>query len=243
MDSAARPRRAAPRGARSRTRAGVAIRQQRALDVGDHKRAPGDRDRGKRATRWLASRIDLEPRRRHHDRQLRSVPAGGHRQRQTRHLRRDPLDLEALEIGCRVLERLLDRELKRDRRGRAVRAASLQPDPRDPVVERQQLDVSSVRVHVRPHRVKRALHALLERDRVEVVDQQQGRDQRILGELRCDSRSVGPRGEDPVEDPLQAAAVELQDRGHEFLGQVTRRRLLAAVQERLQLLDALEQGA
>ena len=52
--------------------------------------------------------------------------------------------LECLEIRRRVLERLLDRELERDRRGRAVRAASLQADSRHPVGQRQQLDVAAV---------------------------------------------------------------------------------------------------
>ena len=98
----------------------------------------------------------------HHDRQLHAgQPARGghHRQAGAAHrLRRDALDLEPLEIGRRLLERLLDRQLERHRRRRAVRAAAPQVDPRDPVLQRQQLDVAAVGLHVRPHGVERRLH-------------------------------------------------------------------------------------
>ena len=85
------------------------------------------------------------------------------------------------------------------------------------------------------------LHALLERDRVEVVDQQQRRDERILGERRPRSARLGAGGEQRVEDPLEAGAVHLHDRGHELLGQLARGRRRRPIEQRLQLLDALDE--
>ena len=192
---------------------------------------PADADRGERAVGELADRLDVEPRGRrrrrgHHHRQLhpggRRRAAGDHRQPGPRRLRRDALDLEALEVGRRLLERLLDRELERHRRGRAVRAAAAQVDPRDPVLERQQLDVAAVGLHVRPHRVERVLHPLLERDRMQVVDQQQRRDQLVVGERGRDPLAVRAGVEQRADDPLQAGAVHLHDRRDELLGELAR---------------------
>ena len=81
----------------------------------------------------------------------------------------------------------------------------------------------------------------IEGDRMQVVDQQQGRDQRIVGEAGRDPRALGSGPEERVDDPLQAIAVELEDRRHELIGQIARGRLLTTVQQRLQLLNALEQ--
>ena len=57
---------------------------------------------------------------------------------------------------------------------------ALEPQPRDPVLDPQQLDVAAVGLHVRPHAVQRLLHALLERHRIEVVDQHQAGHDAVL---------------------------------------------------------------
>ena len=61
-------------------------------------------------------------------------------------------------------------------------AVADEPQVRDPVLEPQQLDVASVRLHVRAHARERLLHPRLERHRVEVVDQQQAADHAVLRE-------------------------------------------------------------
>ena len=92
------------------------------------------------------------------------------------------LDLEALEVGRRLLERLLDRQLERRLRRRAALAVPDQPHPGHAVLDADQLDVAAVRLHVRPHALERLLHARLEVDRVEAVDQQEARDDPVLDE-------------------------------------------------------------
>ena len=84
----------------------------------------------------------------------------------------------------------------------------------------EQLDVAAVGLHVRPDRVERLEHALLERDRVEVVDQQQARDRAVLGELIEDRRSGLARGLDRLDDPAQAVAVHRDHRADQLLGEL-----------------------
>ena len=136
--SAARRRRASPScsgaAAAARTRRGTRAACPSTLATTSV--APATRP-PQRALAGSRRRVDLEPCRRHHDRQLRTRCRSAIGSARPAHLRRDPLDLETLEVGCGLLERLLDRELERDRRGRAVRAAPLQPDPGDAVFERR----------------------------------------------------------------------------------------------------------
>ena len=189
------------------------------------------------ATDWTSNHERRRSGRRDHHRELHAGGgpgrrgAGDHRQaRSADGLRRDALDLEALEVGRRLLERLLDRQLERHRRRRAVRAAAAQVDPRDPVLERQQLDVAAVGLHVRADRVERRLHPILERDRMQVVDQQQRADQRVLGERGRDPLAVGAGVQQRGEDPLEAGAVHLHDRRDELLGELARHRRAARLE-------------
>ena len=92
------------------------------------------------------------------DRELGRARAWRRRRRRDR-----ALDHEALEVGRRGVERRLDRQLERRGRRRAALAAALEPDPRDPALDPEQLDVAAVRLHVRAHRVERVGDALVER--------------------------------------------------------------------------------
>ena len=116
-----------------------------------------------------------------------------------------------------------------------------QPDARDAVLERQQLDVSPVGLHVGAHRLERALHPILQRDRMQIVDQQQRGDERILREADRESRSVAARGEQRRDDPLEPGAVHLDDAGDELLGELARHGLAGRLEPLLQLLDPLEE--
>ena len=102
-----------------------------------------------------------------------------------------------------------------------------QVDPRHAVLEREQLDVAAVGLHVRADRVERVLHPLLERDRVQVVDQQQRRDERVIGERGRDPLAVGAGRHQRGDDPLEAGAVHLHDRGDELVGELRGGRVAA----------------
>ena len=80
-----------------------------------------------------------------------------------------------------LVERLFDRQLERRARCRTAVAAALQNELRDPLLDPDQLDVATVGLHVRAHRVKRLDHPLLETYRIQIMDQQQARDRAILG--------------------------------------------------------------
>ena len=133
--------------------AAVAVRQERAVHVCDDEPAPADLGADQGARGETVEAVDRDPHRggrpgRVRDRRVRpAVPARGRGLEHT-------LDLEAVEVGGGLLERLLDGELERHRRGGAVRAAALQADPGDPVLEREQLDVPAVRLHVRAGRAR-----------------------------------------------------------------------------------------
>ena len=121
-------------------------------------------------------------------------------------------DVEPEQVGRRLLQRALDRQLHRALRRRAAAARSLQAQPRDPVLDPQQLHVAAVGVHVRAHAVQRRLHARLEAHRIEAVDEHEAGHDAVLRELR--SCLFVERGE----DPLEALAVELDDGGGQLLG-------------------------
>ena len=146
------------------------------------RRPPGPRRRRAAASRTLAGRG------------LGRLGAVRHRQRDPRHLRlHRALHLHAGKVGGGLLERLLDRQLER-RGGRATPvAAARQAQMGHPVLDAEQLDAPSVRLHVRPHLVERLLHALLERHRVQAVDQQQAADDAVLGQRAAAPRRRGPR--------------------------------------------------
>ena len=74
-----------------------------------------------------------------------------------RGLRRTPSTSRPEQVGRGLLERLLDRQLERRRRGRAAVAVALEAQPRDAVLEPQQLDVAAVGLHVRAHAGERLL--------------------------------------------------------------------------------------
>ncbi len=64
-------------------------------------------------------------------------------------------------------------------------AAPGQPQQRNAVLQRHELHVAVVRVQVWANAVERLQHALLQRDGVEVVHQQEARDHRVLREPRA----------------------------------------------------------
>jgi len=114
-------------------------------------------------------------------------------------------------------------------------------NPRHAVLEGQELDVAAVRLHVRAHRIERILDSPRERDRVQVVDQQQRRDQLVLGERGRDVLAVCAGVHQCPDDSLQAGAVHLHDRRHELLGQRARGRVTAQLEPSLELLNAIDE--
>ena len=145
-------RRAAPR-------AGVAVREQRALHVGHHQRDALGVQRPQPARLEAVRAIERHPARAAavaaaipvDDREL-GAPDVHHGQLDAARPRlRHALDLQAGQIGRVLVQRLLDGELQRGLRRGTAAAASLQPQARDAVVETQQLDVAAVGLHVGPH--------------------------------------------------------------------------------------------
>ena len=101
---------------------------------------------------------------------------------------------------------------------------------------RSELDPAAVRLHVGPHALECRLHALGERHRVQAVDQQQAADEAVARERVTD---LGGRLERP-EDPLQALAVQPEDRRHQLLGRPARLDVGDRLEARSQLLEALD---
>ena len=128
------------------------------------------------------------------------------------------------QVGRGLVDRLLDRQLERRRRRRAAVAVADEAQPRDAVLEPEQLDVAAVGLHVRAHasRAPRCTR-VSSVDRVEVVDQQQARRPR----RRSTSRS---RIAWPASRPRRARAtmraqplaVQLDDRADESSATVPR---------------------
>ncbi len=87
-----------------------------------------------------------------------------------------------------------------------------QPQPGDAVLEPEQLDVAAVGLHVGAHVLERLRHPLLERDRVEVVDQQQARHHAVDRRGARGSRPGLAGLVDRRDDPLQAVAVAARSR-------------------------------
>ena len=85
-----------------------------------------------------------------------------------------------------------------------------EPQPRDAVLDAEQLDVAAVGLQVRAHLVERLAHPRLEVDRVEAVDEQQARDDAVLDQPLADRRPAAPASSSAVEDALQPLAVELR---------------------------------
>ena len=139
------------------------------------------------------------------------------------------------------LERLLDRQLEGRSGGGAAVTAPLQGKPRDPFLDSDQLHVPAVRLHVRPYGAERLEHALLERHRVQVVDQQQAGDRTVLRELVKDRRARLASGLDRLDDPPQPVAVHRDHGRHERLGELPRLRIGQLLDPGRELLDAFEQ--
>ena len=202
-------------------------------------------DRGERSVGERGDRFDVEPRRRGRWRMTTgsSIPDGaepGHRQPAAR-LRRDALDLEALEIGRRLLERLLDRELERRpttpsspsscpaggsarRRPRATSSSTL--PPWDSMYGRTESSASCTRCSSGTGCRSWISSSVA-----------------TSGSSASEAASRSPSGaglEQRADDPLEPVAVHLHDRGHELLGQLARAGLAGRVELRLELLDALD---
>ena len=155
--------------------------------------------------------------------------------------RHDALDLEAGQIGGVLVQRLLDRELERRPRSGAAVAAALERQPRDAVLDAAQHDVAAVGLHVRAHRVQCLDHPLSERDRIQVVDQQQAGHRPVLGELVEDRRAGLARAPDRVHDPRQAVAVHRDHGSDELLCERPCPRICELVDPIGQVLDPVEQ--
>ena len=122
---------------------------------------------------------------------------------------------QPLEVRRGGLERLADPELERRRGRRAAAAVALEPDPRDAVLERDELDRAAVGLHVGPHALERLAHPVLQRDRVQPVHEQDARDRAVVEQPRL--QRVGALVGDGVHDPLERLAVELHQRAGELL--------------------------
>ena len=224
--------------------AAVAERERVALHAGDDQLDPGDARRPQLALGEPVGGVEVEPARRLRARAggdldygelERPGPGsgrlrGGHRS----------LDHQALEIGRRLLERRLDRQLERRGGGRAPVAAALEADPGDPVLDPEQLDVPAVRLHVRAHAVESLDDPLVERDRVEAVDQHQARDDAVGRQALAQHARRLVLGHQR-QDPLQPDAVDLDHRADELLGARSRDRVGDLLERRRQGLDALDQ--
>ena len=151
----------------------------------------------------------------------------------------DALDLEAEQVGRGLVERLLDRELERGRRGRAAVAVADQLEVRDAVLEPQQLHVAAVRLHVRAHARERLLDARLERHRVEVVDQHQAADHAVAREP--EEQPFLSLLRQLADDAREPFAVQLDDRRDELVDHAADERIGRRVDGGGQLLDPLEQ--
>ena len=120
-----------------------------------------------------------------------------------------------------LVERLLDRQLERRLRGGAAAAASLELETGDPVDQREQLDVAAVRLHVRADAVERLRDALLEADRVEVVDEQEAAHGPVLAELVADRDAGRSSLLQRRHDPFESVSVEIHHRGDHLLSELS----------------------
>ncbi len=161
------------------------------------------------------------------------VGPGGHRQAGPRRSgAATPSTSSPSQVRRRLLQRLLDRQLERHRRGRAVRAAALQMDPGHAVLQRQQLDVAAVGLHVRAHASRApaapALRAAPGAGRGSAAAWTPA----VLAECDGDPLAGLARPRTVSTDPLQPRAVHPHDGRHELVGELThgasRRRLRAA---------------
>ena len=155
----------------------------------------------------------------------------------------DPaLDLERLEVGSVLVERLLDRQLERRRRRRAAVAAAREPDPRHAVLQRDQLDVAAVATPCRAGR------SPAPRPPAPRARPGRGRGS-ASGWRRRRRRRAAPRSsavdlallDEAVEDPPQPLAVEVEDDADQLLGAAPRERVLDPLEARRQLLEPLDQ--
>ena len=219
-------------------RAGVAIGEQRALDVGHDERRAGHLGHHHLLRSELADAVQVEPGRRG-----RRHAIARQRERDAERLLRlnDALHIHPGQIGRRLLQRLPHRQLERGGGCRAGAAAALQAQAGDSVLHPEQLDVSAVRLHVRPHGVERRQHPLLERHRVEVVDQEQAGHRRVVGQRVPDplpgDAGIGHRRD----DPLEAGAVHLDHRGHQLLGHPARHGIGHGREPGVELLNPIDQ--
>ena len=185
--------------------AGVAVGQQRAVDVGHQQPLAAHLGGAQLAGRELTGAVE-----RHPVRQAgrsaglgRLGAADHHRQRHARHLLLDrALDGHAHEVGGGLLQLTLHRQLQRRRRRRAAVAAAGQPQTGHPVLDPEQLDVAAVGLHVGPYAIEALLDTLLERHRVEAVDQQQAAHHAVPASRGRAPRRPWPRACAP--DPRRA---------------------------------------
>ena len=105
----------------------------------------------------------------------------------------------------------------------------------------EQLDAAAVRVEVRAHLVERLHDALVERHRVEVVDQEEAGDDAVVGHRIADRRGALARVLERLDDAAHALAVELDDRADELLGGRLRARVAQVLQLRLEDLNPLDE--
>ena len=120
-------------------RARVPVGEQAAL----HVRATTSRRAGHRRAARISSAprpsrpssADHEVEAGHAQSPLRASPAGQRQRRPGDPRLHGALDLDPEQVGRRLLERLLDRQLERGRRRRAAVAAALQPQPRHAVLD------------------------------------------------------------------------------------------------------------
>ena len=131
-----------------------------------------------------------------------------------------------------LVDRVLDRKLECHGRRRAAVAAALEPQARSPVVDAKQVDAAAVRLEIGTHLVERGSYPRLERDRVQPVQDEELRDELVatqgVGEL---APVLALR--QPVHDPREPLAVEVEQRGHHLGGLLTR----PGVGERVDLLE------
>src|SRR5579859_687420 len=128
------------------------------------------------------------------------------------------LDLQAIQVWGRFVDRLLNRQFECHAGGRAAMTASLKSQVSNAIFNTKQLDVTAMRLEIRPHLIQRSQDACLHVYRMQPVNQKQGAHQFIVVKgsgqgvvwsfcLPCQFENAG-----------QPLAVHIQQRLEQFLG-------------------------
>ena len=118
--------------------------------------------------------------------------------------------------------------------------ASLHPQADDPIVYRQQFDISVVVTEVRPDLVQGLLHTRFQLERMKPVQQEQVRHELIVCERRDQSFSRLSEPRNSLHELRDRCAVKVEQRLHQLARLFTSGRVgqsLEIVDQRLEVLD------